>query len=233
MGYDPRLYAMRIEDNLGLALRGVGAADGSTQSIFDRFEHYELGFPGDAQVGNTAFPPNGGVGRAQDMQAWDYSNRTPVQSGADDWYAYPALTGAKKPIDCTAWDCSGEGYQAWFASHVPHAAGESAELGCNNWWKYVADPDGHLSPCSGADCSPSYATGRSCVSDAQCASHHCSCQNSRMVCSDAAGAACPNPNWDKCMVDQDCVSGVCGCNNSPPPKLCLPDENYPRQCLPP
>jgi hypothetical protein len=35
------------------------------------------------------------------------------------------------------------------------------------------------------------------------------------------------------MVDEDCLSGVCGCNGGPPPKVCLPDVRYPRDCTPP
>jgi hypothetical protein len=193
IGYDPRVYTFRMEDNLSMSLRGIAATDGGTESIFQRFEHPWFDFPGDVQVGNAVFPPNGGLGKDAD-QAWDYYNFAAVQSGADDWYAYPALTGAKKAIDCTVWGCDGDGYQAWWQLHVPHAAGESSERGCNNWWKYVADIDGRLTPCSGTNCDPSYPVGRSCTSDAQCASHHCTCLSSRRVCTDsadAAGPACP------------------------------------------
>jgi hypothetical protein len=191
VGYDPRLYTIRMEDNLSMAMRGVRAVDGGTESIFERFEHPWDGFPNDVQVGNAASPPNGGMG-LDSGSAWDYYNHSTVQSGADDWLAYPALTGAKKPVDCTAWGCDGDGFQAWWQLHVPHAAGESTERGCYNWWKYVADNDGRLKPCTGTGCNPSFAQGRSCTSDLQCATRHCSCQSSRMVCTDAAGPACLN-----------------------------------------
>jgi hypothetical protein len=131
-----------------------------------------------------------------------------------------------------AWGCSNEGYQAWYAAHIPHAAGGSADRGCDNWWKYIVDADARLAPCSAAECSPAYAKDQSCTADDQCASHHCSCQGTRMLCSDVAGRACANANWDRCMVDEECISGVCGCNGGPPPKLCLP-SGYPRDCSPP
>jgi len=236
-GYDPRTYTMRIEEILDLSLRGLTADDGGAEDIFSRFGHYALAWPDDVQVGRSDFPPNGGVGLAPDLQASNYDNHSTVQSGADDWYGYPALTGTKKPIDCTAWGCTNYGFQAWYAAHLPHRAGGSIERGCNNWWKYIADPDGRLAPCSGTDCSPQYAILQSCTADDQCVSHHCSCQGSgvgsRMLCSDAAGRACPNPTWDPCLVDEDCLSGVCGCNGGPPPKVCLPNELYPRDCTPP
>src|SRR5207249_1158995 len=105
--------------------------------------------------------------------------------------------------------------------------------GCNNWWKYIADTDGRLASCSGAECSPAYDKGRSCAADDTCASSHCSCQALRMVCTDVSGQPCPNDNWEPCMIDQDCKSGVCGCNGATPPKVCLPDVGYPRDCRAP
>jgi hypothetical protein len=153
-------------------------------------------------------------------------------SAADDWYAYPALTGSKKAITCTAWGCSNERFQAWWAAHLPHVAGGSTQRGCDNWWKYIVDPDGRLAPCTGDGCKPEYERGHACVGDQQCATQHCSCQAGHMACTDVAGPACPNPDWDSCMIDADCQSGVCGCNGAAPPKVCLPG-GYPRDCAPP
>jgi hypothetical protein len=232
-GFDPRIYNLRAYEILDLSLRGRAGDGGGAEEAFSRFSRHALGWPDDVQVGTPAFPPNGGLGLSPDVQAWDYTNRSVVQSGADDWYGYPALTGTKKAIDCGAWGCSNEGFQAWYAAHIPHAAGGSIERGCNNWWKYIADSDGRLSACSGDGCGPEYAKGQSCASDAQCASRHCSCQGSRMLCTEAAGPACPNPTWDPCTFDEDCLSRVCGCNGGSPPKKCLPDERYPRECTPP
>jgi hypothetical protein len=227
-GFDPRGYSMRAEELLRASLRGFVPEAGG-EDPFTKFSHYAREGTGDVEVGNPAYPPNGGLGLDGDG-AWDYGNTTVVMSAAEDWYSYPALTGATKPIDCHAWSCSNEGYQAWYEAHFPHFAGGSPDHGCSNWWKYVADLDGRLASCTGDACLPQYGKGRSCTSDDQCGSRHCSCQNSRMVCSDAAGPACPNDNWLPCVVDSDCRSGVCGCNDGPPPKVCLPTPDYPRTC---
>jgi hypothetical protein len=226
--YDPRVYSMRSEEILRASLNGL-VPEGGTEDPFTKFSHFARDLTNDIEVGTPAYPPNGGVGVDGDG-AWDYANHSIVQSAADDWYTYPALTGATKPTDCSAWSCTTEGYQAWYASHFPHFAGGAPDHGCNNWWKYIADPDGRLASCSGDSCLPEYPKGHACTGDDQCATRHCSCQASYMVCSDAPGPACPNINWEACVVDGDCRSGVCGCLGGQPPKVCLPDTSYSRVC---
>ena len=226
VGNAHRSYNFRTQELLELALRTQSAESAQAWSLFSQ---YELG-PGDvAQVGTPVFPPNAGVGAGTDAVPWDYANLNPVYSSADLWFDYPSLSGAARQLSCTAWNCSNEGFQSWYSLHLPHADGTSPSGSCNNWWKYVADPDDTLAPCCGAECAPNAALGSPCASDSDCASGHCACKGAA-VCVEAAVAACGRPNWSLCIDDADCDSKVCGCNGGPKPKYCLPSEAYDRSC---
>jgi len=231
IGDSLRSYNTRIDEVMSLVTNSALPSD--APNPWQRFRQYALANPGQAQVGTPAYPPNGGLGfDAGTNRDWNYDNRTPVLSGADDWYAYPALTGTKKTIDCSAWHCSNDGFQTWYAQHIPHAAGRSSGNTCNNWWQYIADYDDRLPTCAGNGCKPGYALGAPCATDSQCASTHCACQGASMKCVAVGGSACPAPSWAPCVVPEDCISGVCGCNDSAPPRVCLPDASYPVSCSP-
>src|SRR5260221_160777 len=169
-----------LQFSLGATLLEGGTRD----DRWDRFGRYALAWPNDVHVGTPAVPPNGGLGMPPETQSWDYANHSTVMSAADDWLADPALTGVNEPIDCTVWGWSGDGLQAWYAAHLPHTAGGVLDRDCNTWWKYVADVDGTLRRCTRDACGPAYATGWPCAVDDQCASRHCSCQGSHMLCSE-------------------------------------------------
>lgn len=226
-----RSYNFRVAELLDLSLRTRSTDAQLGQAAWEAFSQYELG-PGDgAQVGTPVFPPNAGVGAGNEPVAWDYTNLSPVISGADRWFNYPALTGTDHELDCTTWGCSNEGYQIWYSQHLPRNSGTSPSGSCANWWKYVADPLGELAPCCGEACHPGTALGLPCASDSDCASGHCACAGAA-VCVENAVAACGKPNWSLCGDDATCASGVCGCNGGPAPKTCLPSEAYPRDCAP-
>jgi hypothetical protein len=88
---------------------------------------------GEAGCGSCHYPPNA-------ERDYDYANRRPVESTADDWLAYPRLTGRKAPVNCESW--GGPDYQrnyfAWWYARLPRAPGVDPKTGMrNNWWEYV------------------------------------------------------------------------------------------------
>ena len=87
---------------------------------------------GVAAVGSCHYPPNANAD-------YDYCNETAVESSADDWYHYPYLTGAMKPVNVHTWgvgDCQRE-YLKWWFDHLPHRTGSAPDGTLNNWWRYV------------------------------------------------------------------------------------------------
>ncbi|HET6645320.1 MAG TPA: hypothetical protein VFG65_07470 [Fimbriimonadales bacterium] len=93
---------------------------------------------GVAAVGTCHWPPNA-------EKDYDYANPRKVSSSADDWLAYPNLTGAKEMVSCETW--GGPDYQRnylkWWFSRLPKASGTSKDGRQNNWWKYVFDFNGY------------------------------------------------------------------------------------------
>ena len=87
---------------------------------------------GVAAVGSCHYPPNAN-------SDYDYCNEQVVQSSADDWYNYPYLTGAMKPVNVHTWglgDCQRE-YLKWWFHHLPYRSGQAPDGFLNNWWKYI------------------------------------------------------------------------------------------------
>lgn len=89
---------------------------------------------GYAAVGSCHFPPNA-------RKAYDYANPTAVLSAADDWLAYPALTGATAPVTRESWGGPDyhRGYMRWWFARLPHAPGTQGDGRIDNWWAYVFD----------------------------------------------------------------------------------------------
>lgn len=95
---------------------------------------------GEAGCGTCHFPPNG-------EHDYDYGNKKPVKSTADDWLTYPKLTGKKTEVSCETW--GGPDYQRnyfiWWYTRFPKAAGINSKTKLeNNWWKYVYQYDNYL-----------------------------------------------------------------------------------------
>jgi hypothetical protein len=176
-----------------------------------------------AQVGTPAYPPNASVdqaGQVMSAQPWDYTNLVTVLSGANRWIAYPDLSAKPRDLNCVDWACTNEGFQYWFARHIPHGDGLAPSGSCVNWWQYIADPKLELEPCCGEDCHPLAQIGQACASDDECASGHCACAG-KAVCVNEAVEPCGHTNWALCATDDDCESKICGCANSNLPQ-CLP-----------
>ena len=129
-------YGHRCEGILSLSVgRGVWEDQAGETNVWSRFTRQADKFPDDAQVGNVHGGPNAKSG-------YDYAQTNAVMSGADDWFNYPRLTGAKKPVSRETWGGPAYhlNYMKWWLNHLPKAAGTTD--GCyNNWWRYVVDYD--------------------------------------------------------------------------------------------
>jgi hypothetical protein len=105
------------------------------KSNWDKFSANDRQSNGVAGVGTCHWPANA-------EHDYDYGNPRSVQSWADDFLAYPRLTGRKKPVSCQTWADDGDfhrGYMKWYFAHVPRAAGTNPDGRQNNWWKYMFD----------------------------------------------------------------------------------------------
>ncbi|OJU64692.1 MAG: hypothetical protein BGO01_18105 [Armatimonadetes bacterium 55-13] len=124
--------AHRTENHLK-RVYGRWEANQPDPNPWEKFSAYQKanGFAG---VGNCHFPPNA-------EKDYDYDNPNPVQSDADDWLSYPKLKGIKKTVSRETW--GGPDYQRnyikWWFSHIPKAAGKTADGRQANWWKYIYD----------------------------------------------------------------------------------------------
>lgn len=98
------------------------------------FTSYDKINPGNANIGNIHFPPNG-------QADYDWTNKLVVNTFADSWSHYPNLKFVNpRQVDCREWNCSHLGYMTWWYRHIPHFAGLNKSDGhLNNWWRYVVD----------------------------------------------------------------------------------------------
>jgi hypothetical protein len=129
-------YGHRVEGILSLTVgRGVWDHKKNPTSIWNRFTRQAAEFPDDAQVGNVHGGPNARGG-------YDYAQTNAVLSGADDWFNYPHLTGAKKLVDHQTWGGPQYhlNYMRWWLDHMPKARGVTDGF-YNNWWRYIVDYD--------------------------------------------------------------------------------------------
>lgn len=101
---------------------------------WEHFCRYDLSAPGRASCGNVHFAPSS-------QRDYEWGNPRVVASDCDDWFNYPHLTGARRPVQCQEW---GGGdmrqHHLWWLRHLPQAAGTHDGV-LNNWWQYVVDPN--------------------------------------------------------------------------------------------
>lgn len=133
-------YSHRAESILALVF-GHGEWDKNLvgRDPWNTFTQLEMDFHGTpSQVGNVHVPPNGQSG-------YDYNTPRSVLSYADAWQTlYPNMASAKpRMISSAEWGNNQLGYQKWWLSHLPRAAGYT-KWGYNNWWVYVANTDEDL-----------------------------------------------------------------------------------------
>jgi len=110
-----------------------GSWESEDTHAWNRFTLYDKEAPGRAACGNVHFAPNS-------TKDYDWGNKTPVMSTADDWLRYPNLTGKARLMTCADW---GGGdirlHHKWWLSHLPKAPGRGPDGKQANWWKYVVD----------------------------------------------------------------------------------------------
>ena len=128
-------YGHRCEGILALTVgRGIWDDKAGETNAWSRFTRQAEKSPNDAQVGNVHGGPNAKGG-------YDYGQTNVVMSGADDWFNYPRLTGAKKPVNCDTWGKPHHlNFMRWWLNHLPKNAGVTGGF-YNNWWRYVVDYD--------------------------------------------------------------------------------------------
>ena len=80
-------------------------------------------------AGNVHFPPNA-------FCHYQYDRSYPVLSDADDWLAFPALTGHQTEIDSTTWGATQRGFLLWWLGHLPRHHGTWNGVD-TDWWRYV------------------------------------------------------------------------------------------------
>lgn len=146
-------YGHRVESILKRVYGGWAAAE---DHDWNRFTLLDRDLAGRGGVGNAHNAFNAEPGT-------DY-NRTSTRAlstSADDWYAFPAMTGKRTTQSCNAWGCSSYGYLKWWYSHMPHAAGFKNGV-LNNWWRYILDVSEYKTrfrfPTAGADVTPPKVT---------------------------------------------------------------------------
>lgn len=100
---------------------------------WNRFTLYDRVAPGKAACGNVHFAPNS-------TKDYEWGNKTPVMSSADDWLNYPNLRGSKRLMTCDDW---GNGdiraHHKWWLTRLPKAPGRGPDGKLANWWKYTVD----------------------------------------------------------------------------------------------
>jgi hypothetical protein len=113
--------------------RVYGSWEPDETHMWNRFTLYDKVAPGKAACGNVHFAPNS-------TRDYDWGNKKPVLSSADDWLDYPNLTGEKRLMTCADWG-GGEirAHHNWWLTRLPKAPGKGPDGKQANWWKYTVD----------------------------------------------------------------------------------------------
>lgn len=112
----------------------------------ERYSYPYTGGPGDSYpapgCGNAHFPLNG-------LQHYDYGQTSGRDFDCPDWNSFPNFSGTTVSMDCTAWGCSDEGWNAKWQAAMPHKAGKTdvnlidgrKQVIKKDWWFYLLYPD--------------------------------------------------------------------------------------------
>jgi hypothetical protein len=138
MGFNYERGVGEMLENLGhraesIMTRVYGSWEPEETHAWNRFTLYEKVAPGKAACGNIHFAPNS-------TKDYEWGNKKPVMSSADDWLNYPNLTGKQRLMTCADW---GNGdmraHHRWWFTRLPKARGRGPDGKLANWWKYVVD----------------------------------------------------------------------------------------------
>jgi hypothetical protein len=139
------IMGFNYERGVGEMLEDLGHRVESTMSrvyqktpdstnLWKQFIRYDKTHPNLAECGNVHFAPNS-------ERDYDWGNKRPVKSFADDWLHFPELKREARVMDCSEWG-NGDirGHHVWWLKHLPHVSGSTNGIS-NNWWEYVMQPD--------------------------------------------------------------------------------------------
>jgi len=117
--------------------RVYGSWEPKPTHMWNRFTLYDKVAPGKAACGNVHFAPNS-------TKDYEWGNKKPVWSTADDWLTYPKLTGKGRMMTSADW---GGGdirlHHKWWLTRLPRARGKGPDGKQANWWKYTVDFNRH------------------------------------------------------------------------------------------
>jgi hypothetical protein len=108
---------------------------GMVKNALQKYMAYDFLEPGQANLGNSHFPPNATKG-------YEYNNTTNVRSYQPNWKRYPFLFNETKNINCSAWGCEsdcGLNWCSYWMRNVPKFKCKDQDGRLNNWWAYVID----------------------------------------------------------------------------------------------
>jgi hypothetical protein len=145
MGFNYERGVAEMLEDLGHRMestmaRVYGSWDRNQSHAWNRFTALDVDQPGAGGIGNAHNAVN-----ATTNSGYDRDNGRSVSSSADDWYAYPNMTGARTDVTSAAWtakfprDNATRSYLVWWFDHVPHAEGRAPDGKLANWWLYFAN----------------------------------------------------------------------------------------------
>jgi tartrate-resistant acid phosphatase type 5 len=124
-----------------------GWAQNRTDHGWDQFGLVKLQSPyySYSGCGSSHWPPNAVSAE------YDYDNLSGTLSNCGDFLNYPNLGDplqVSQLLACSAWGCTGLGYNEYWFHHFPSFSGCGADHIANDWWLYFAEPVNALSPSS-------------------------------------------------------------------------------------
>ncbi len=128
-------FCHRAESVLSLTVgRGVWDQKKNPDNPWVRFCRVDKDAPGQAEVGTTHYAPNS-------VSDYDWENRTPVPTYADDWLTYPDLPRKRKILNAETGGWKGmTAHHLWWLRHLPRRGGVTDGFH-NNWWQYIFNYD--------------------------------------------------------------------------------------------
>ncbi|MEN9796897.1 MAG: hypothetical protein RL653_593 [Pseudomonadota bacterium] len=180
-----------------------GGRSESIRSPWDLFTlkdpSFRYGFKGCGQVNE---PPNGGVDQ--------FDSTTTVQSICEDFAIHPSLAEVaapvKKPLSCSAWQCTEHGYRKWWWAQARKGTGVDAFGRSANWLALGLDPTAAEDAAQKLPCGWLTHSTR-CANSADCRWSTCAsaCVPSG-VTEAAVGCSCPaNETLQACDITAGCA----------------------------
>lgn len=112
------------------------AAKFAETNLLAKFMLYDRIAPGGAQCGTVHYAPNS-------QKDYDWGNKTPVVTYADDWLTFPNLPNTQKMENTGSWGGGDiRGHHRWWFSRFPKVAGRWNGVRMN-WWSYICNVTDH------------------------------------------------------------------------------------------